>query len=557
MPRGRRRLRNLRLLLALAAICAGPSRSLALDRPWDPVVLVGSALPGLVGIDPSRLVAFRSEGGWVQIPVQVDERAIVDFGTIYHLPPTGYTLLTYTDAGTFTGPDADPAFDANDELVFAAAEAGGPAGGAAEPPGTIVGSGWQLTLTDPLNGQTGFVYLFESDGSLDPGAGARPVAYNFVLLSGDYLTTYDTQQGPNPENSTVTTTRYAVHFSDRWIRNETRVTDGGATGVDLLDRHKNLFAPGNCTRSENTFSNGEGAFIVNREGPVRALRGYVGANSGPTTHRIHAFYERREEILTVLRVHPISGVMDFWDYSPAASGMVFRNDLNPGGVVVDGNPDAVALGPFVWEMVTGAQGTLAFTSRVDTDIPGFDYTSYYLDDSTPPVTQCTGDAFAYGSSGLWEDDPIPNTDPGVSSIYSRFEARRVVCYGPPQQPLAFAQQRSAEVRNPLGVAVAPYNPSPSAAGEADAGGPADRLVVRPNPARSHFEVVFRTPQAQPAMLRLVDAAGRVWRTIPVAAGVPGERRARLFIEDLPRGAYSLVLSGPKGRQEAARAILVR
>jgi hypothetical protein len=81
------------------------------------------------------------------------------------------------------------------------------------------------------------------------------------------------------------------------------VRSGGATGADILDRHKNLFAPGNCVRSEDTFSAAEGAFIVNKSGPVRALRAYIGANSGPYTGRLHVFYARRELITTYLRVH--------------------------------------------------------------------------------------------------------------------------------------------------------------------------------------------------------------------------------------------------------------
>jgi hypothetical protein len=215
------------------------------------------------------------------------------------------------------------------------------------------------------------------------------------------------------------------------------VTAGGATGADLLDRHKAMFAPGNCQRTENTFSNGEGAFIANRAGPVRALRGYVGANSGPTTYRVHTFYESREDILTALRVHAIPGIMDLFDYAPAASGMIYRNDLNPGGVPIDGNPDAVAPGAVRGEMVTGSQGTLAMTSLLDTNIPGFTVTSYYSDDSTPPVTQCTGDAFEYGTSGFWRNGSIPNTDPALGAYYV-LEGRRVIAYAAPGQDAAFA-----------------------------------------------------------------------------------------------------------------------
>ena len=112
---------------------------------------------------------------------------------------------------------------------------------------------------------------------------------------------------------------------------------GGASGADILDRHKNLFAPGNCGRSEDTFSAAEGAFIVNKSGPVRAMRGYIGRQQRPATpSALHVFYERREDITTVPAGPRDRGVMDFFDYSPAASGMTYRNNRNTGGVTVDG-----------------------------------------------------------------------------------------------------------------------------------------------------------------------------------------------------------------------------
>ena len=40
--------------------------------------------------------------------------------------PLGVSVLTYTDTSTFTGPDPDPALDADDELAIMAREAGDP-----------------------------------------------------------------------------------------------------------------------------------------------------------------------------------------------------------------------------------------------------------------------------------------------------------------------------------------------------------------------------------------------------------------------------------------------
>jgi hypothetical protein len=33
----------------------------------------------LIGLDPENIVAFRYEGAWVQIPLQVDELHVVTF----------------------------------------------------------------------------------------------------------------------------------------------------------------------------------------------------------------------------------------------------------------------------------------------------------------------------------------------------------------------------------------------------------------------------------------------------------------------------------------------
>ena len=40
---------------------------------------------------------------------------------------------------------------------------------------------------------------------------------------------------------------------------------------------------------------------------------------------------------------------------------------------------------------------------------------YYVDDSTPTETQCTGDAFQYGASGSTVNQTVPNTDPTMGA----------------------------------------------------------------------------------------------------------------------------------------------
>jgi hypothetical protein len=433
-------------------VACGLAHAQLTQRVREPIVLAGSTVPSLLGADPARIVGFGYDAGWVQVPVQVDQRAAVDFGTILHATPLGLTVLTYTDPSTFTGADPNPAFDADDEVAFMSGGAEAAPGNVVQPAGTLPGTGVRIGVLDPLSGEQAFLYLFVGDGTLDPAAGEPPIGYAFTLLSGAYKTTYNIAFGPNPEDSWVVTPAYSVHFADRWVRDATLVTRDGATGVDILDRHRFVFSPGVCTRTEQTFTEGQGAFMFNRTGPVRALRGYMGANSGVTTYRTHAFYATREEILTALRVHTIPGLVDFFDYSPAAAGMTYRDSLNPAGVPVDGTPDALVTGAYQWQMITGAQGTLVHVPIVTTDIPLFAYNDYYADDRSPSPRPCTGDAAVYAASGF-QTGPLPSTDPAIPPA-SVFQLKVVIVYAAPNRDATNAETINARVRQPLTISSA-------------------------------------------------------------------------------------------------------
>lgn len=451
---------GVRLIVLVALADGNTIAASTLNRGSDPVVMLGSDLPTFNGLAVNLVVGFRYDGGWQQIPIQIDERKVVDFGTVYNDGTYGFTTLSYTDPNTYTGPDTNPAFDADDELVFMARNAADRAGpGCGEPAGVVPGTGIEIRITDPIDGGTGYVYLFRTDGSLAPDAGQDYVTYTFNLLAGPYIPNYKTSKGPNPENSVMVSPYYRTHFSDRWICDELNVYAGGATGIDILDRHKNMFAPGNCQRTEDTFSNGEGAFFVNKDGPVRALRSYMGANSGPLTQRTHLFYEQRQDVRTDLRVHVIYGMMDLYDYTPAAAGMTYYNDQNTGGLLIDGNPDSPNASQFVWEMVTGAQGSVVISHARDTDISPVQYFCYYSDDTTPTYTQCTGDAYEYGTSGVWITSLIPNTDPLMGTPCYRLAAIRIVYYEGPSQPLATATLRRLQATTALSLSASTYQPT--------------------------------------------------------------------------------------------------
>ncbi|CAA9524404.1 MAG: hypothetical protein AVDCRST_MAG85-3103 [uncultured Solirubrobacteraceae bacterium] len=443
---------------ALAALLTTTAASAApLNRPDDPVVLTGAKVPGLAGAAPQDIVAFRFAAGtgWQQVPVQVDERAMLDLAKPYAGTPTGVVATQYTDAATYTGPDPEATFDADDEVALMAADLGILDDGT-EPVGVVPGSGVRVRVTDPLDAAAeGHVTLFRRDGTtLDPGAARTwPVSYTFRLANGGtYPAAYNLANGPNPEDSTVTTPFYQRHFSDRWVDDRLRVFTGGASGVDLLDRHKFQFGPGSCIRSEDTFSNAEGAFVVNKNGPIRAIRSYMGANSGPYTQRTHLFYPRRHDVVTALRVHAINGTMDFYDYTRAAFGMTYRHSADQRGVTIDGKPDTITAGTLEWERVSGAtQGSLSIVHQTRTTIPGFTMTSWYLDNLRPGSKsgrQCTGDSEAVGASGPWQSAGIPSTDRTKDGV-NDLENTRTIYYEAPGGTTADTVRRAQTARAAL------------------------------------------------------------------------------------------------------------
>jgi hypothetical protein len=405
-----------------------------LNRPEDPVVIRGIRAPTLLTAAAGDVVAFRWVNGWDQVPVQVDERKQVDLGQLYD-PALPAVFTVYADPSTFVGADSDPRLDSDDEIAFMAKDLGleAPAD-AGRPSGVAPGNSAKVKVRSTLGGETrdAWIYLFQRTGGLSPGAGESYVSY---------------------DSTTVTTPFYTTQFSGRWVPEVLRVKTGEASEVDILDREKIQFYPGECSTNESDFDSSPDYVIAHRTGPVRAIRSIVGAASGQLTQRDRLFYQQREDTVTHLRVHGIAGIMNFLDYSAAAIGMTYRNNANPDGVTIDGNPDPVKPARLSWETVDGPQGGLSIVHSVDTDIANLSLSSYYLDDSTPdqPLeAQCTGDAAALGSSGPRVDEPIPNTDPrGIPLNF--LTSRRTTYFEAPGE--ADGPAREAQASSPFEVAV--------------------------------------------------------------------------------------------------------
>lgn len=145
---------------AAMLIPAGSASAAPLARPADPVALTGADLPGLVNGPKGNIVGFRWTGSaWAQLPIQIDERAVVNFGKIYNNPaavfygsqPALVNALVYTSGNLWTGNDPNRKFDDNDELAFMARDAGVLAPSGTQPTGTMLGTGVRVKINDPLD----------------------------------------------------------------------------------------------------------------------------------------------------------------------------------------------------------------------------------------------------------------------------------------------------------------------------------------------------------------------------------------------------------------------
>ena len=164
--------------LVVTSVSTGTASAVPVSRPADPVVLTGANLPALASAKPVQLVGFAATAtAWRQIPIQIDERALLNFGRVYHGATNNVNVLGYTSNKTWAGNDPTKTFDSNDELAFMARDAGILAPFATRPAGTAAG-GVRVKITDPLvPGSESYVYLFKkaAGSKLKSGAGKKYV----------------------------------------------------------------------------------------------------------------------------------------------------------------------------------------------------------------------------------------------------------------------------------------------------------------------------------------------------------------------------------------------
>ncbi|MEM0992666.1 MAG: fibronectin type III domain-containing protein [Bacteroidota bacterium] len=457
--------------------------SFAQTRDKDPVVIRGNNLPCMLGVTPDQVVAFAYNGSWQQIPVQIDEIVVKDISDAYgrrndcldrSSEDVVWDVEYYADTNTDVGPDDDLRFDANDELVFMAKDAGQSANTNNCPNGVIANTKCKIIVRDPLNNAIwGYVYVFQQTGSLNPSAGRNYVTYNYSYAD-NYKTAYDvcvfSGTNNNPENSVVTTSEYNTEFSQRWVEDVLKITAGNANGQDILDRHQIFINANACNRNEQVFSDGKGPIVTNKDGPVRAIRSVMGAKSGTFTEQTIKFTQYQAAYTIYYRLHTANGYSDVFDFSSAATGMQYYSDRSPAGVTINGNPDVVDTDePAEWELITGNQGSLVTTFEWETDITsgtrqqfnagdkqGY-ISGYYSDKGANADFTCTGDGRSYGSCGFSIDtkectdrradfDDYPECIPATVKRFTEF---RTHYYLPPNTSTSQANRYGDFGRNPL------------------------------------------------------------------------------------------------------------
>ena len=345
-----------------------------LNRPYDPVLLDGAMLPGLIGVPITNIFLYRFEAQTTsQIPVQIDE---------------------CNNDGRFVVYE-DGLLDENDVLTFMAVDAGD---GVFSPTLNVGGNPLpaehQITLTAPDDGTRAWVYLFQS-------------AILTSTVTDDYID-YDTI------NDRVVSSAFSLGF-DAQHPVHTFLSLGNNT-TDLLDRDKLRvqgsvqilpppFPPVNFFLNEDDSTIDD---VLMLDGPVRVIRVITSTltifEQPIQGMAITAYYRSFTSAAT--QVNPggdanvtVSLLRGSTDLSPEASGTTYYDNNNLNGVTIDGNPDTIQTSPAaLWQQWSHSDGSIITVARVPAEMGGTAST-YYLDDATPSGDD-TGDTLSYGDAGL-------------------------------------------------------------------------------------------------------------------------------------------------------------
>lgn len=368
------------LLISFGCAISIPAHSAnakkTLTRKSDPIIIAGEKLPRLLGaeIDEIRIYAANAKGKLAPIPFQIDER-----------DARGTLVFPFGPKKTS---DPDPAFDANDELIFMARDTGGAAAKENRPKDAE--NGTEIEIEDPLDDGLSRVYAFTFK---------KPPPRSSV----DYV-------GISQNADTITSPRYKTGFCrDATISfcNLTLTPPGGGDGRNYADRLK-IRADAvvrvvkvEIHKTENDFTSDVLAWI---DGPVRVIRRtnnkmmlfwkiptpgsivdnvyYLDSFIFPTEVDVPFDLETLLEKV-VFRVST--------DHNRNAIGKRFANTNNRAGTTIDGKmSDAekqLDVSPYEWMIVHGTKPGRrgGWLNRIvyDPEIEAQPYL-FYMDDAAAP-----------------------------------------------------------------------------------------------------------------------------------------------------------------------------
>ena len=421
-------------------------------------------MPSIRSYEIDWIVGFSiQEGHWRQIPIQIDEMHYQSWDFIKNFSDCRLEnrpiepALVYADPETYSGPDEDPTFDTDDELVFMARHLGSRWTNI-DPPENVLPDIVEVVEIFDNYGDwppniIGYIYLLISkldSGSpiLSPDAGYKLVDYQFNLASRIYKEDYKfncdmpaNQDGTtnhdcldpimNPEDSWFKSGHYERHFKENWISDRVQILTGNSNGQNFWDIDEIQLLPYYCNRNMYTFTHGPTAFIANKVGPVRAIRSILGSNSGVLTQRNTFMYEQTEHQETIFKVHPLPGFLSYINFKTGIP-LTYYNCHNKEGFDVNGQMEPNELNSnedfCPWQMVNGHTGTflrsIQLQESVSTDFyllpnsdPGQFLKSWYIDNANPISTGSPWDIskFPFHNAPIYA---LPNFDDTLDTIFA-------------------------------------------------------------------------------------------------------------------------------------------
>ncbi len=317
------------------------------ERRGQPAIVTG--LANFYGVNESHIFVYAYNGtGWNQIPFQVDDRNDSNGSYVW---------------GT------DNIYDSNDEIVFMPKDAGQQTDVSNwGPDGVNADMRYEIAVTDPLNSQTRYAYVFTSS--------------TLTYTAGSYVN-YD------PNTLTVTTDYYSIDLKDDnpFLLDMFNVTSSnGGDDASLIDRMKiRGRIDGVDVNEDNLKDQSYAPHYRYKSGPIRTIlfdNSYLYQSMAILKDTFHWTHDT-----TYVRIS--------LDFNSTAGDMTYY-DSNGNQLNVDGSPDTVANSTEpTWMQMSSAHGSLI--SIWELTMQADSRTLYYNDDSS--------------------DDDSPESDPGEWGDY--------------------------------------------------------------------------------------------------------------------------------------------